>query len=461
MLFNSTVFLEFFAAFLLLYFLWRKSLAARNLLILAASCLFYGWWDWRFLGLLLFSGCFDFGSGLLIGGTANLRRRKVLLCLSLAVNLSLLGVFKYFDFFLGSLAALLSPLHLNLGTLGLILPIGISFYTFQSLSYVIDVYRGQMEPTRSLVRYLAYVSFFPQLVAGPIERARDLLPQFQRTLVIDNEMIVQGAWLIVWGLFKKVVVADNLAPVVEMAFDNPSVTGPAVLCGALAFAFQIYGDFSGYSDIARGLARVLGFKLSVNFNLPYIATNLRDFWRRWHISLSSWLRDYLYISLGGNRNGDARTYLNVLLTMLIGGLWHGAAWNFVLWGAWHGAGLVANRWWQQRFGRLPNWISWPLTFLFVLYGWILFRAGSLQHVVKLTCAIPSWDAPVWLGNCLVNLAVLVGPLVAIEFWQKRANDQLVAVAARPCLLGFLQGGLLLAVVLFWEKKAVPFIYFQF
>jgi len=461
MLFNSTVFLEFFAAFLLLYCLCRKSLVARNGLILAGSCLFYGWWDWRFLGLLLFSGCFDFASGLLIGGSSNPRWRKLLLCLSLAVNLSILGVFKYFDFFVGSLAALLSPLHLNLRTLGLILPIGISFYTFQSLSYVIDVYRGQMEPTRSLLHYLAYVSFFPQLVAGPIERAHDLLPQFQRTLVIDNEMITEGGWLIVWGLFKKVVVADNLAPMVEMAFDNPSVTGPAVLCGAVAFAFQIYGDFSGYSDVARGLARLLGFKLSMNFNLPYIATSLREFWRRWHISLSSWLRDYLYISLGGNRTSEARTHVNVLLTMLIGGLWHGAAWNFVLWGAWHGAGLVANRWWQQRFRRLPDWIAWPLTFLFVLYGWILFRAGSLQHVVQLTCALPSWDAPAWLENYLVSLAVLVGPLIAVEFWQKRANDPFAPLKARPHLFGLLQGGLFLAVVLFWEKKAIPFVYFQF
>ncbi len=461
MLFNSTVFLEFFAAFLLLYFLCRKSLPVRNLLILAASCLFYGWWDWRFLGLLLFSGCFDFTSGLLIATAATRRRRKALLCLSLAVNLSLLGFFKYYDFFVGSLVALLSPLHLNLRTLGVVLPIGISFYTFQSLSYVIDIYRGQMQPTRNLVRYLAYVSFFPQLVAGPIQRARDLLPQFERTLVIDNEMILEGAWLIVWGLFKKVVVADNVAPLVEMVFDNPAVSGPAVLCGAVAFGFQIYGDFSGYSDVARGLARVLGFRLTLNFNLPYLATDLRAFWRRWHISLSTWLRDYLYISLGGNRKGEARACLNVLLTMLLGGLWHGAAWNFVLWGAWHGAGLVANRCWQQRFPRLPDWASWPLTMLFVLYGWILFRAGSLTQVLELTRGIFVWDAPVWLPNYLLSLAVVAGPLVAIELWQHRAKNDLAPLAARPALLGLLQGGLFLSVVLFWETKAVPFIYFQF
>src|SRR5215831_921058 len=349
MLFNSTVFLQFFAAFLLLYFLCRNSLLARNLLIVAASWLFYGWWDYRFLALIIFSGCFDFLAGLLIARATDPQGRRVFLAASVAVNLLLLGFFKYFDFFLGSMSAMLTALHLpvHFRTLGIILPVGISFYTFQSLSYVIDVYRGQLQPTRSLLQYLAFVSFFPQLVAGPIQRGYQLLPQLARTLTINPQMLTEGLWLILWGLFKKVVVADNLAPLVEMVFDNPVSSGPAVLSGTLAFAFQIYGDFSGYSDMARGLARVLGFDVTANFNLPYFAMDLRDFWRRWHITLSSWLRDYLYISLGGNRRGPNRTAVNLLLTMLLGGLWHGAAWNYVLWGAWHGLGLMVTRLWQD------------------------------------------------------------------------------------------------------------------
>lgn len=252
MLFNSVEFLQFFAAFALLYFLCRNSLAARNGLIVAGSWLFYGWWDYRFLGLLIFSGCFDFGIGPWLAGTDDPRRRKAILGLSVAVNLSLLGCFKYYNFFAGSLEWLLARLGLSLQlqALGLLLPIGISFYTFQSLSYVVDVYRGQMPPTRSLLQYLAYVSFFPQLLAGPIQRGHDLLPQFERTLTITREMLAEGVWLVLWGMFKKVVMADNLAPLVAMAFDNPSASGPVVVGGALAFAFQIYGDFSGYSDIA-------------------------------------------------------------------------------------------------------------------------------------------------------------------------------------------------------------------
>lgn len=464
MLFNSTVFLQFFAAFLLLYFLCRKSLAGRNLLIVGGSWLFYGWWDYRFLGLLIFSGCFDFLAGRWLDGAAGERKRKTILGLSVAVNLSLLGFFKYYDFFAGSMAALFARLHLAvpLRTLGFILPVGISFYTFQSLSYVMDVYRRQLKPTRNLLQYLAYVSFFPQLVAGPIQRGHHLLPQLQRTLSLKREMLAEGLWLILWGLFKKVVIADNLAPLVEMVFDNPSIEGPAVAVGALAFAFQIYGDFSGYSDMARGLAKMLGFELAENFNLPYFAADLRDFWRRWHISLSTWLRDYLYISLGGNRKGTGRTSLNLLVTMLLGGLWHGAAWNYVLWGGWHGLGLLLTRWWQHRFpGRLPAWLGMPATFLFVLYGWLLFRAGSLARIQTLTGALMHWSAPVWLPHYLVSLLILVAPLLVIEVWQKRSNNPLAPLAAPPWLRNTLQGLLLLGVLLFWETKSLPFIYFQF
>jgi alginate O-acetyltransferase complex protein AlgI len=466
MLFNSTVFLQFLSAFLLLYYLCRRSLFQRNLLIVGGSWLFYGWWDWRFLGLLIFSGCFDFVVGLLLGMTTATRKRKLVLRLSVATNLCLLGFFKYYDFFVGSMADLLTRLNVpfHASTLGIILPVGISFYTFQSLGYVMDVYRGQMQPTRNLLHYLAYVSFFPQLVAGPIQRGHDLLPQLQRTLIITRPMIEEGAWLILWGMFKKVVMADNLAPLVELVFENNAASGPAVMAGALAFAFQIYGDFSGYSDLARGIARLLGFELRQNFDLPYFAADLRDFWRRWHITLSTWLRDYLYISLGGNRRGTLRTYANVLMTMLLGGLWHGAAWNFLLWGAWHGAGLVCTQLWQNHRSptrSLPLWLSLPATFLFVLYGWVLFRAGSLAHIRQMTSALAIWTTPTWFPHYLASLLLLIAPLVAVEMWQKRANNQFATLAAPLWLRSSIQGGLLLAVLLFWEKKSVPFIYFQF
>jgi alginate O-acetyltransferase complex protein AlgI len=466
MLFNSTVFLQFFAAFLLVYFLCRNSLRARNLLIVGGSWLFYGWWDWRFLGLLIFSGCFDFTVGLLLGGTHDARRRKVVLQLSVATNLCLLGFFKYYDFFIGSMESLLTKLGIAFhpSTLGIILPVGISFYTFQSLGYVMDVYRREVQPTRSLLHYLAYVSFFPQLVAGPIQRGHELLPQLQRTLAITPMMLEEGVWLVLWGMFKKVVMADNLAPLVGMVFENPSVSGPMVAVGALAFAFQIYGDFSGYSDIARGLARILGFELKQNFNLPYFSTNLREFWRRWHITLSTWLRDYLYISLGGSRRGQGRTYVNLMTTMLLGGLWHGAAWNYVLWGAWHGIGLVCTRLWEERRPsphQVPVWISMPITFMFVLFGWILFRAGSLASVSQLTSALAIWTVPGWLPHYLLSLLILVAPLAAVEIWQRRSGEEFTALKQPVWLRSPIQGLLLLCVLLFWERKSVPFIYFQF
>ena len=464
MLFNSTVFLQFFAAFLLLYFLCRNSLTGRNLLIVAGSWVFYGWWNYRFLALLIFSGCFDFCLGRWLGSTVDDRKRKALVVMSVVANLSLLGFFKYYDFFVGSMNALLARMHVAvpLHALGIILPVGISFYTFQSLSYVIDVYRRQVAPTPNLLQYLAYVSFFPQLVAGPIQRGHHLLPQLQQTLNIRPEMLAEGLWLIIWGLCKKVVIADNLAPLVEMVFDNPAIAGPVIGLGALAFAFQIYGDFSGYSDVARGLAKMLGFDLAENFNLPYFATDLREFWRRWHISLSTWLRDYLYISLGGNREGSRRTAVNVLITMLLGGLWHGAAWNFILWGGWHGLGLLVTRWWQRRFpGRLPAWLSLPATFLFVLYGWLLFRAGSFARIHALTASLTDWSAPVWLLHYAVSLVLIVTPLVVIEIWQKRSQNLLAPLAAPWWLRHALQGLLCLGLLLFWEVKSLPFIYFQF
>jgi D-alanyl-lipoteichoic acid acyltransferase DltB (MBOAT superfamily) len=384
MLFNSGIFLQFFAAFLLLYWLLRNNLRARNILIVLASYLFYGWWDYRFLALLVFSSVLDYFVGLGISRQTDLRRRKLWLACSVVANLTILGFFKYFDFFILSFAALMKELNIavSVHTLGIILPVGISFYTFQAMSYTIDVYRREIPATRSLINFLAYVSFFPQLVAGPIERAHHLLPQFDRTLSITRPMLLEGIWLMLWGMFKKVFIADNLDPLVAMVYGSGSYSAPVVLLATIAFAFQIYCDFSGYSDIARGTARVLGFDIMFNFKLPYAAVSIREFWRRWHISLSTWLRDYLYISLGGNRAGKARTYANLWITMVLGGLWHGAAWNFVSWGMWHAVGLMLNRAFGDRTAglrpaaRTTSFFSWLVTMSFVLYGWLLFRARS-------------------------------------------------------------------------------------
>lgn len=480
MLFNSGVFLKFFAAFLLLYWLVRNHLTARNVLIVVASYLFYGWWNYKFLSLLLFSSLLDYGVGLGLDQLKDPRWRKALLIASLAASLSILGFFKYYNFFVESFAVLLHDLQIPFHpkTLDIILPVGISFYTFQTMSYVIDVYRRQMPATRNLLHFLAYVSFFPQLVAGPIERAHHLLPQFAQTRRITRPMLEEGLWLMLWGMFKKVVLADNLAPLVEMVYHNSNFSAPTVMLGTLAFGIQIYCDFSGYSDIARGTARILGFDIMSNFNLPYAATTIREFWQRWHISFSTWLRDYLYISLGGNRRGPARTYLNILLTMLLGGLWHGAAWNFVLWGLWHGAGLIVYRLFSRKSQASPATISlqrsrpraclgWAATMFFVFYGWLLFRASSTEQmssteqILAMTTSLGDFSTPMWMGSFCLNLLAFTTPLVLMEFWQTKTANLLAPLSLPGWAKYALQGTLLLAILFFWEKDKVPFIYFQF
>jgi D-alanyl-lipoteichoic acid acyltransferase DltB (MBOAT superfamily) len=316
-----------------------------------------------------------------------------------------------------------------------------------------------------LLNFLAFVSFFPQLVAGPISRAKQLLPQFEGTRVITREHLAEGIWLSLWGMFKKVVLADNFAPLVDMVFQNPTHSGPAIALGTFAFACQIYCDFSGYSDIARGTAKILGFDLVFNFRIPYAAANVREFWQRWHISLSTWLRDYLYISLGGNRGGEFRTYRNLLLTMVIGGLWHGAAWNFVLWGLWHGCGLVVHRMFSQR--RAPSRSisvrvgAWFLTMLFILYSWLLFRAHSLDQIIAFTRSFADPSVPVWFNAYCINLAAFLLPLLLMEIWLERANNLLAPLLLPRWQQAALQGTLLIAIAFYWGREASPFIYFQF
>ena len=519
MQFDSGIFLTFFAAFLLCYWLVRHHGGARNVLIVGASYLFYGWWDWHFLSLLIGSSLLDFGVGRALMGSTEPRRRKAWLALSLTGNLSLLGFFKYYGFFAESLAVALERLGcpLQLPVLNVVLPVGISFYTFQSLSYAFDVYRREIPATDNLVSFLAYVSFFPQLVAGPIERGKHLLPQMESPRLITQSMVEEGVWLIVRGMFKKVALANNLAPLADLVYQGSTFNAAAVVLGTTAFAFQIYADFSGYSDIARGTARVLGFDLMTNFNVPYAATSLREFWRRWHISLSTWLRDYLYVSLGGNRRGTGRLCLNLWLTMVLGGLWHGASWNFVLWGIWHGTGLVMGRLFglarnphasrdlksqisnpglastggqremetsdsargldrcerepsalgneggcaSRPFLRLRLAAGWAATMLFVLYGWLLFRARSWEAIVAMTEALGHWETPAWAWGFVLNLGAFAGPLVLLDLWQHRAGrDQVIPAVGLWARSGVL-GVMLVGILLFWKQQAAPFIYFQF
>jgi len=364
MLFNSVEFLFLFLPIVLIvyYLLPHKQ---QNTFLVLASCFFYASWDWRFLLPLLCTTGLDYWvAGRLEAshkaqGPQSERRR--LLWISVISNLALLGFFKYCNFFIESTSAVLTVLGFDVSvhTLNIVLPVAISFYTFQALSYTIDVYRGELHPSGTFWDFFLGVLYFPHLVAGPIQRASSLLPQVLQPRQTTRQQWEDGLHLIMWGFFKKVFLADNLAPIADQVFSKPDPTGGEVLVGVLAFTFQIYGDFSGYTDIARGVAKIMGFEFTLNFNLPYFATNPSDFWRRWHISLSQWLRDYLYKSLGGNRGGSLFTYRNLMITMVLGGLWHGAAWNFVLWGFYHGSLLCIHRYLSPSLERLEQAIALP------------------------------------------------------------------------------------------------------
>lgn len=379
MLFNSLVFLVFFlTVFVLYWFVFARSIYKQNFLLLVASYVFYGWWDWRFLSLIVLSSAVDFQIGAQLPTARNPKR---LLYLSLFVNLGVLGVFKYADFFANSFIDMLHTFGMKADpiTLGIILPVGISFYTFQTLSYTIDVYKKRMKPTKDPLTFFVFVSFFPQLVAGPIERAKHLLPQFAKARVFHYDFASGGAKLILLGFFKKLVVADGSGALVDVVYTNPeSYVGAPMVVATFLFTFQIYGDFSGYSDIAIGLSRILGFDLLNNFKRPYFARSLTDFWRRWHISLSSWFRDYLYIPLGGSRGSNFKTYRNLFFTFLVSGLWHGANWTFVVWGTIHGLILMIER----SLGIAVHTSRFVVlrifsTFVVVMIAWIFFRANTV------------------------------------------------------------------------------------
>jgi alginate O-acetyltransferase complex protein AlgI len=353
---------------------------AKKLVLCAASCFFYAAWDPRYLGLLLLVSIIDYACAVRITRSTDHRARRLWLMASVVSNLGILGYFKYANFFVDNVNALLKPAGLGLSAMHVLLPAGISFYTFKSMSYTIDVFRNEIPTTGSQLDYTMFVTFFPELIAGPIVRASVFLPQMERTIGPTRQRMIEGASLFGQGLAKKLLVADHLGTVADAVFGDPGRFAPfTVWCGLLAYTFQIYCDFSGYSDMAIGSARMVGYDLPENFNMPYLATSVAEFWRRWHITLSQWLRDYLYVALGGNRKGTARTYANLMVTMLLGGLWHGASWNFVLWGFLHGTALALHRAWRTLAGdrQLPPVVAWALTFAFTMLCWIPFRSPNV------------------------------------------------------------------------------------
>jgi alginate O-acetyltransferase complex protein AlgI len=473
MVFNSLHFLWFFVVVYTAYRLFPHR--AQNWLLLVASYYFYAAWDWRFLGLLVGSTLVDYTCALAIARTSEPRRRRALLCVSLAFNLTLLGFFKYFNFFADNLHGLFGALGWNLDfvTVKVLLPVGISFYTFVTMSYVIDVYRRDTQPTRDLLDFAVFVAFFPHLVAGPILRAATLLAQIDRPRRISWEQMRDGAWLIAWGYLQKVFVADNLAALSTSVFD-PQVphAGINVLLGVYAFAFQIYGDFAGYSNIARGTSKLMGIELIENFRFPYLVRTPQEFWRNWHISLSTWLRDYLYIPLGGSRGSEWQTRRNLLLTMVLGGLWHGAAWTFVLWGLYHGLLLIVYRAAERvasvnRFlrgqGAIARVAAWAIMFHVTCYGWLIFRSRSAGQIVELTRSLVLNFAPhtIDVRGLLVPLVMYVTPLVVVHACEAWFDDGLVVPKLPVAVRYSVYAATFYLTMLFGNFGGAEFIYFQF
>ncbi|QNR25177.1 MBOAT family O-acyltransferase [Croceimicrobium hydrocarbonivorans] len=478
MLFNSIDFVVFLPIVFILYWLIPKEkIKLQNLLIVGASYFFYAWWDWRYLGLILLSTFVDYAVGVRLASTKSRSSRKALLWVSLLVNLGLLGFFKYYNFFLENFIASFSffGAELNASSLNLILPVGISFYTFQTLSYTIDVYKGKLDPTRDFIAFSAFVSFFPQLVAGPIERATQLLPQFYQSRSFDYSKAVDGLRQILWGLFKKIVIADNCAEYANLIFNNSDhYSGSTLVLGALFFSFQIYGDFSGYSDIAIGTARLFGFNLSRNFAFPYFSRDIAEFWRRWHISLSTWFRDYLYIPLGGSRGSIALKLRNTFLIFLVSGFWHGANWTFIIWGALNALYFLPlllgqrNRKHLDIVGSNGNPIKLKelfkilLTFGLTVLAWVFFRAENLEHAFHYILGI--FSASLFsLPEILPKTILLLLALFLVIEWLGR-EDQFALQQFGLKWNKSLRYALYLSLIaaLFWfGGKEQQFIYFQF
>ncbi len=473
MLFNSIEFAIFLPlVFLLYWFVFdyaikrcHHQLLLQNLFVVIVSYIFYGWWDWRFLILIAFTSFCSWGSGLLLNKSS---KPKLWLTLNIVINLLILGIFKYFNFFVGSFCDLFGLT--NTIAIKVILPVGISFYTFQALSYSIDVYRKKIEPTKDIVAFFAYVSFFPQLVAGPIERATNLLPQFERKRVFDYTEAVDGMRRILWGLFKKIVVADNCATYVDQVWNNyTNECGSTLALAAILFAFQIYGDFSGYSDIAIGSAKLFGIRLRDNFITPYFSRNVAEFWKRWHISLNTWFVDYVYIPLGGSREGRWKTIRNTFVIFLLSGLWHGANWTYVTWGLYHALLFVPlillGR--TKTYTGVATWRQIPqilLTFTLVVIGWIIFRAPSIADAWGYICGI--------LQNSLISIPLIKTRMyyiptfmsifiLLLNEWLQRHKEHTLSLSSLPCGLRWsIYIGIFIYIAVFGAFNE-SFIYFQF
>jgi alginate O-acetyltransferase complex protein AlgI len=479
MLFDTLAYFVFLPLVVALY--WRLRWRRQNAFLLVASYFFYGWWDWRFLSLIAISTVVDFWCAQFIARSTDVTRRRAALTLSITINLVFLGFFKYFNFFVDSFANLSNAFGVPISTttLQILLPPGISFYTFQALAYIVDVYHGRLKPADSIVDYALFISLFPHLIAGPIQRPSHLLPQVQAPRVLDADRFFSGLLLIASGLFRKCVIADNCSLLANAAFGGqlgePNLAVLAI--GTYAFAWQIYGDFSGYSDIARGSAQLLGFHFMVNFRQPYLATGLQDFWRRWHISLSTWLRDYLYIPLGGNRDGERRTYRNLMLTMLIGGLWHGANWTFVIWGAIHGIGLSIERVGRRVLGlEEPHarsqtnggalwsagaWLTRIVTFHLVCVSWVFFRAPSIAEAVRFLGGMTNVTWRPEYGTALIFLATFSIPLFVVDLFNETREEEYVGERLRHSWRVAAAMSLVIGTFLFAGSSANAFIYFQF
>ena len=482
MLFNSLQFAVFLPiVFLLYWFVFDRfiskskwQLRLQNAFVVVASYVFYGWWDWRFLLLIAFTSFCSWGSGLLIGRAETRKKAKVWTTLNIVFNLSILALFKYYDFFVTEFAQLF---HIPTDGLLLkvILPVGISFYTFQALSYSIDVYRGKIEPTKDIIAFFAFISFFPQLVAGPIERATNLLPQFLKKRNFDYDTAVDGMRQILWGLFKKIVVADNCAVYVDQVFSTyTEQSGSTLLLAAIFFTFQIYGDFSGYSDIAIGTAKLFGIKLMRNFNVPYFSRDIAEFWRRWHISLTTWFRDYVYIPLGGSRVSKAKVIRNTFIIFLVSGFWHGANWTFIAWGAYHAILFLPliltgkNRKYTNQIaeGRILPTLKETgqilLTFFLAVIGWIIFRAESIGQAWEFVCGMchkSLFSIPEAKGNSALIMNIIV--LLLVEWVQRGKSHALELSVINKGFVRWVVYFSILFLLFAFGGNTTNFIYFQF
>ena len=482
MLFNSIDFALFLpVVFVLYWFVFKNSLKYQNLLVVAASYVFYGWWDWRFLGLIIFSTVLDFFIGKSLAKTTHELNRKLLLYTSVAVNLGFLGIFKYFDFFVSNFidAFSLFGVELSAGSLNIILPVGISFYTFQTLSYSIDVYRRKLKHTDDFIAFSAFVCFFPQLVAGPIERATNLLPQFLKARKFNYDQAADGMRQILWGLFKKVVVADNCAVFVNAIFDNPDpLSGSTLFMGAVLFAFQIYCDFSGYSDIAIGTSRLFNINLKQNFATPYFSRNIGEFWRRWHISLSTWFRDYLYIPLGGSQGGTWNKIRNVFLIFIVSGFWHGASWNFIVWGglnALYFLPLLLTKNNRNHLNTVAEGSLFPtykeilsigLTFFLTVIAWVFFRADTLTeavHYLNLMFSYSFFTVPSFITPkaFMLYTYLLICLFIAVEWVQRDKKFGLSIENLNRPFRWVIYTIVIGVIITFGQFGESEFIYFQF